>query len=101
MTTILLIAIAVLQAADIYTTHRILAAGGRETNRFVDALLRAVGVLPGLLAVKAVFLSVLCYIALLPLTPADTKMLNVFFVAIVGLYGWVVIHNFKQMKGRP
>jgi hypothetical protein len=53
----LLILILLLQVADIYTTLRVLSQGGREINGLVKWLMDRVGVLPALLASKAVVIA--------------------------------------------
>lgn len=48
----LLGALVILQGADIWSTWRVLAAGGRELNPVVAEFIARLGLLPGLVAVK-------------------------------------------------
>lgn len=48
--------LAALAVADIVTTARRLAAGGTESNPVARALFKAVGVVPGAIALKVLFL---------------------------------------------
>jgi len=57
MTYALIALLAALQAADIYTTRRILLAGGKEMNPAVRWLIGRFGILPALLMSKAAVLA--------------------------------------------
>lgn len=91
MTTYLLIAVVILQLADIVTTYIInTRPGGRELNPVLAALFRAVGLLPGLLIIKCAFVALLIWAA------------PVLHVAVLGLicagYCWVVWHNVRELR---
>lgn len=90
-TTYLLYAVIALQLADIVTTYKInTRPGGRELNPVLAALFRAVGLLPGLLIIKGVFVGLLLWTA---------PVLN---TAVMGLicagYCWVVWHNVQVLR---
>lgn len=77
-----------LQLADVYTTRRILIAGGKELNPMMRWLIRKLGVMPGLIIPKA-FLLILAYIVLLPYPWV--------LGALCGLYVGVLVHNAKSL----
>lgn len=55
--TYLLIALGLLQLADIVTTLKLLGKGGRELNPFLRWLFEQIGTVPALIAVKSVFMA--------------------------------------------
>lgn len=85
---LLLLLLAVLQAADAYLTWRILAAGGSERNKLLAILMLCIGVLPALVIFKLAML-VLAYLFLF--------QHQVLMVLIVILYVCVVAHNWNQL----
>jgi len=89
----LLILIILLQAADIYTTLRVLSQGGREMNKLLKWLMDRIGVLPALLVSKAVVIGGFVYLYF----GADL----VFYPVVGGLavvYAIVVWHNYREIK---
>lgn len=91
MNTYLLIAVIVLQLADIVTTYLIVSRpGGRELNPVLAALFRAVGMLPGLLVIKTLFIGLLVWAA----PYLHTTMLAL----ICAGYCWVVWHNARALR---
>lgn len=85
MSITLLILLAALQAADIYTTRRILLAGGREMNPAVRWLIGRFGLMPALIVSKAAVM-VVAVAFLLPY-PWLLGVLCVFYAGIVA-YNW-------------
>ena len=77
----LLALLAALQLADIYTTRRILLAGGKEMNPAVRWLIGRFGIMPALLVSKAAML-VLATAFLLPY-PWALGGLCVFYAGII------------------
>ena len=77
-----------LQTADAYLTWRILANGGRELNPIVRVLMKWFGVVAGLVLAKA---------ALLAAAALWLVSHSVATLLLVGLYCWVVVHNWKQL----
>jgi hypothetical protein len=91
MTTYLLIALVILQLADLVTTYLINSRpGGRELNPVLAGLFRKVGLLPGLLIIKGAFVALLVWAA------------PVLHIAVLGLiclgYCWVVWHNVQVLR---
>lgn len=91
MTIYLLIAVIVLQLADIVTTYLIVSRpGGRELNPVLAALFRAVGLLPGLLIIKCAFVALLVWAA---------PVLHIAVLVLICLgYCWVVWHNVRALR---
>ena len=86
----LLAFLAALQAADIWTTWRILLAGGRELNPVMRWLIREFGVMPALIIPKAAVL-VVCYVWLLPYWWV-LALLCIFYTGIF-------LFNLRSLKG--
>jgi hypothetical protein len=89
----LLILILLLQVADIYTTLRVLSQGGRERNKLVKWLMDRIGVLPALLASKAVVIAGLVFLYF--------GAYLIFYPVVGGLvclYSWVVWRNYREIK---
>lgn len=85
-------ALMLLQAADIYTTTRIIGTGGREINPAMAWLMRELGVMPALVVSKCLMLIVV--LALLPQLPMW------FMTGLCVFYAFVVWHNWRQDTGR-
>ena len=84
----LLATLAALQVADIWTTRKILLAGGRELNPAVRWLIGRFGIMPALVVSKAAVLAIAWFI-LLPY-PAV-------LAALCAFYGWIVWHNWRSL----
>ena len=82
--------LATLQIADGYLTWRVLANGGRELNPVVRILMDRLGVVAGLAMAK---------LALLVVTVLWLADHLVLMLLLIGLYAWVVRHNWKQLAG--
>lgn len=85
-----------LQIADIATTLRVLAHGGRELNPVARWFMAWLGRAGGLVAIKSitgasVIAGVLVARAYVPTAAAAALAL------ICGLYSWVVLHNWRQI----
>lgn len=91
MVNLLIFFIVLLQALDLWTTYKILKGGGRELNPFLNKLFSAIGVLPGLILAKSVFV-------LLVFIYGNTVPYVVLILILVG-YTVVVTNNFKVLKG--
>lgn len=91
MLKLLISAIVVLQAADIYTTYVVLRSGrGREANPIVDYVIKKLGLVPGLLAVKVPLLATLPLLEGAPgLTAAGV---------LTAVYLFVIYNNVKVMN---
>lgn len=85
-------ALMLLQAADVYTTLRIIGNGGRELNPAMAWLMRELGALSALVVSKCLMLIVV--LTLLPKLPVW------FMVALIVVYVAVVWHNWRQVTGR-
>lgn len=82
-----------LQLLDIYTTHRILAAGGRELNKPLAWLMGRLGVLPALLVVKVPVMAAMLWACWHVAEPWGLIGLGVCCVSYIGVVG----HNFHQL----
>ncbi len=81
----------VLQAMDVWTTHKVLSAGGSELNPVMDWLFKRFGVLPSLIVVKvAVVVVFWVYMLDYPLLVS----------AVCIFYAFVIANNLKHMKRR-
>lgn len=87
MNTALLILFCLLQAADIYTTVRVLEQGGRELNPLLAALFRRFDPLTVMVIVKLAGVWVLWWIDVWQITLAGCVV-----------FAWVVIHNYREMN---
>ncbi len=85
MSIALLILLAALQAADVYSTRRILLAGGREQFALARWLIAKLGLMPGLIVAKAAVLA-LAVAFMLPY-PWLLGGLCVFYAGIAA-YNW-------------
>ena len=86
----LLIAFIALQIADGLTTYLVISKGGREKNPIVAWGMKQIGLIPALVAYKALAIGagfVLYHFA-------DDGGLYV-LIAMVALYGWVVAQNWR------
>lgn len=80
-----------LQLADAYLTWRVLAAGGRELNPIMRALIDRLGAVAGLGAGKvALVVAAWLFILEQPIALA----------LLVALYGWVGLHNWRQINAK-
>lgn len=86
---LLLIALALLQALDAWTTWRILGAGGRELNPAMRWAMGAIGVVPALLGKASAVVAIGWYFLL------DRPLL---LGAVVLFYAAVVVFNFRSIK---
>lgn len=91
-TTIWIVVIALLQAADAYLTTHILKHGGRELNPAMDWIFDRIGVVPGLIITKALFVVVL--IAIMPYAPLYV------YVGIALAYTGLVANNIVEYRKR-
>lgn len=89
MSTILLIALALLQAADAWTTWRILSAGGRELNPAMRYAIAQAGLVPALVAKGAIVVALAWYFCL----PYPWIL-----GALIAAYTAVVAFNFRSIK---
>lgn len=80
--------LASLQVADAYLTWRVLDNGGREMNPLVRILMDRLGVVAGLVVAK------LALLILAAFWLADHLVL---MLVLIGLYAWVVMHNWKEL----
>lgn len=108
ITAALLIAFAILQAADIYTTWRLVSTGGRELNKRMRYFINRLGLLPGLIVPKAAVTAALAGVILLCEWTArkfywhwaGPLAMGVEYLLLIGalaLYAWVVWHNWRQL----
>lgn len=88
----LLVIFILLQYADGYTTHRILARGGRELNPFLSGLFARFGYLAPLAIVKSLFVGAGAWLYF-------SQQWQV-LLALDAIYAAVVWHNFRQMAGQ-
>jgi hypothetical protein len=79
--------LAALQVADIYTTHRVLANGGRELNPLLAKLFARFGILQMLIPLKLSFLA-LAYLYI----PEGWVW------GLSALYALIVANNVRQMR---
>ena len=86
---ILLIAIILLQIADLWTTWKVLNEGGNEKNPVMVFLMDWIGVLPSLVLTKA-FAMTLCVVIYL--------VQPYLLIPLIIFYGVVVVKNYKQMR---
>jgi hypothetical protein len=98
MLELLLIVLALLQILDIYTTYNILKLGGRELNPMLNKLFEKVGVVPGLIVPKSIYIAVLTYYYLFNSTSMQSFEWLVSLTVIVLIYVGVVFNNFKVLK---
>ncbi len=95
----LLVVLALLQILDIYTTYNILKLGGRELNPILNKLFDKVGVIPGLIVPKSIYIGILMYYYLVNSTSMQSFGWLVSLTVIVLIYIGVVFNNFKVLKG--
>ncbi|MCR4304982.1 MAG: DUF5658 family protein [Gallionella sp.] len=89
MTILLLIALAILQALDAWTTWRILSAGGRELNPVMRYAISEAGLIPALIAKGAVVVALAWYFCL----PYPWIM-----AGLVAFYLGAVLFNLRSIK---
>jgi hypothetical protein len=77
-----------LQIADVWTTHKALQMGKREANPFLARLFEYFNPVKVMVAVKAVAVVALWYVAFWPLT-----------AVLCVLYVWVVGNNLQVIRG--
>jgi hypothetical protein len=87
----LLIILAALQVGDILTTLRFLKVGIQEANPILRQLFEEVGPIPVLLLSKGFFIY-LCF------TMIDTPYWDWAMIALIALYSYVVVHNWRAVK---
>jgi flagellar biosynthesis component FlhA len=84
-----------LNIADIVTTYTILKNGGKEVNPIIKKIMNALGVVWGLILVKSCVLTLLFVVTFII---GVHWLLYIAYVLLIVLYGWVVVHNFKNIK---
>ena len=89
MTILLLIALAILQALDAWTTWRILSAGGRELNPAMRYAIAQAGLIPALVMKGAIVVALAWYFCL----PYPWIL-----GGIVAFYVAAVLFNFRSIK---
>lgn len=89
MTYALTILFALLQVGDWFTTRRVLAHGGRESNPVMRQLVAQLG-LNGAFALKGIAMAVLGYFLARYFWP--------FAVVGCAVYVWVCCHNWRQVR---
>lgn len=89
---VLFLGLIILSVADYWTTFIILSKGGVEKNPMVNFFIKRWGIKLGVIYAKALPL-----FAMGILVWADPDLTRDFLIVLVGLYIWVVIHNFKEM----
>jgi hypothetical protein len=98
MVEILVLIIVVLQLLDIYTTDAILDLGGKELNPVLDKFFKIVGVLPGLLISKTIFVGVLFYYYITNRNLLVSTEGILTLIAISAIYSYIVRNNFKVLN---
>lgn len=83
-----LILLALLQVADIVTTWKVLSQGGRELNPVMAWVMDHLGVLPGMVAVKAVLIG-----TVVAFPPGMVAM-----GVLCAMYAVVAVRNARQIK---
>ena len=96
MVEILILLLVVLQVLDIYSTDNILKLGGRELNPVLVKLFELIGVMPGLLLAKSIFIGVLVYFY--TVSQQNLQVMLVPLVLLFLVYVFVVGNNFKVLK---
>ena len=91
----LLLFVVGLNIADIVTTYTILKNGGKEVNPIIKKIMNALGVVWGLILVKSCVLTLLFVVTFII---GVHWLLYIAYVLLIVLYGWVVVHNFKNIK---
>ena len=84
-----------LNIVDIVTTCTILKNGGKEVNPIIKKIIDALGVVWGLVIAKSCVLILLFTVTLII---GIHWLLYVAYILIIVLYGWVIVHNFKNIK---
>ncbi len=80
--------LAALQAADVWSTRKILLAGGCEQNPVMTWAFKALGMMPVLIGKSALVLA-LGWFVLLPYPWV--------LAALCAFYGWIVCHNWRSL----
>lgn len=83
-----------LQLADIFLTKKILDAGGSEKMKIARTVMEKLGVLPGLILMKAVAIALVVYVSAIYHGALWYLVLCVF----IALYIKVAIHNYRQLN---
>ena len=91
----LFLLVLILNILDVYTTQRIIKSGGREIHPVVKKAIEYMGLITGLVVLKCGALAVLGVVTLIV---GAHWLMYVLYVVIVLIYGFVVVHNFKQLK---
>jgi hypothetical protein len=96
----LLILFALLQVADIYTTHRILSQGGRELNPVMAWLFEKFGHLPALVVVKGIVVRLVAryMVGVTAVAFGYNIAGDTVLAAFCIIYILIVFHNFNQIR---
>ncbi len=92
----LLLLIIVCQFIDIWSTYQVLKLGGRELNPIIDAIISSLGVLPGLIISKGIFIGFIIYYYR-NLTAA-TSMDYLIVIVLTIIYIYIVRNNIIVLK---
>lgn len=84
-----------LNVVDIISTYIILKNGGREINFVIQKIMDKLGVLWGLILAKSCALILLFTVTFIV---GIHWVLYIVYVTVIILYGWVVVHNLKNIK---
>ncbi len=101
MNTLYLLAalLTILQAADGWTTYKIIQRGGREKNGFVAELMDRFGPYTTLLVLKVGGAALGWALALVPvIDELAARMRLALFLALTAFYIWVAWHNWKVYR---
>lgn len=82
------------QLADVWTTMRVLKAGGIEANPLMRFLMRKVGVRSALWGSKLLVCSALVWVSWRHSGMVVTAILG----ALLGFYCWVIYNNLRVLK---
>lgn len=96
MVEILILVLIVLQLLDIYSTYNILKLGGKELNPLLAKLFELIGVMPGLVLAKTIFIGILLYFYITKQETIQVLITPLILISIV--YAYIVQNNFKVLK---
>jgi len=93
---LLLLGVLVLNLADMWLTNAVLSRGGAEVNPAMRWLMHRLGVLPAMLIAKIAGAAVPLWYGYT--VAGNTWLFCALVIGLAGFYGWVVYHNWRQLR---
>ena len=80
----------VLQAGDVWTTHKVLAQGGREQNPVANRVMEVAGFIPATLIFKSAAIAAAYALR-------EMGMVDI-LAGLCALYAWIVVKNYRHIR---